>query len=208
MAIDFEAIINKQTEADGTISAANAAKLAATISSAVGKDFVPRERYNAKLEEIETLKNDKQTAEDTATNAGKWKEKYEKLKGEYEGYKADVDAKAKLSEVKAAYKKLLEDSDIDARRIDTIIRATSFDGMKLDKEGKLEGSQELKKAIDKEWSDFKVSTSTKGAAVENPPHGSAKLTKEDIYKRDDHGRYVMSTAERQKALAEMIQNGQ
>ena len=31
---------------------------------------------------------------------------------------------------------------------------------------------------------------------------SGKLTKADIYKKDDKGRYVMSTAERQKAIAE------
>ena len=35
-------------------------------------------------------------------------------------------------------------------------------------------------------------------------NGKAKLTREDIFKKDDKGRYVMSTEERQKALAEKV----
>ena len=47
-------------------------------------------------------------------------------------------------------------------------------------------------------------TETRGAKTQNPPannNGSA-MTKADIYKKDDHGRYVLSAAERQKALME------
>ena len=37
----------------------------------------------------------------------------------------------------------------------------------------------------------------------NPPANNGKtMTKADIYKKDDKGRYVMSAAERQKALME------
>ena len=37
----------------------------------------------------------------------------------------------------------------------------------------------------------------------NPPANDGKtMTKADIYKKDDKGRYVMSAAERQKALME------
>ena len=48
-------------------------------------------------------------------------------------------------------------------------------------------------------------TRTEGANPANPPAntGGAK-SREDIYKKDDKGRYVMSTAERQQALAELM----
>lgn len=36
--------------------------------------------------------------------------------------------------------------------------------------------------------------------------GSVSMTKEDIYKKDEYGRYVLSASERQKALAEMNSN--
>nr|MCR4577352.1 hypothetical protein [Clostridiales bacterium] len=41
---------------DGNIPASAIAKVAAAISSAVGLEFAAKERYNARLEEIETTK--------------------------------------------------------------------------------------------------------------------------------------------------------
>ena len=173
MAIDFEALITKHAGEDGSIPAANIAKVASAISSAVGREFVAKDRYNAKLDEIETLKGEKQTAEDNATAAGKWEAKYNKIKDDFETYKADTEAKAKLNDVKAAYRKMLRDEGIADKYLDTVIRATSFDGMKLDADGKLEKSDELKTAIGKDWADFKATTKTEGAKVDNPPAGSA-----------------------------------
>ena len=47
-------------------------------------------------------------------------------------------------------------------------------------------------------------TETRGAQTSNPPanNNGGTMTKADIYKKDDHGRYVLSAAERQKALME------
>lgn len=170
MAIDFEALITKQAGEDGNIPAANISKLVSSISSAVGREFVAKERYNAKLDEITQLEQDKQAAEDSATKAGNWEKKYNSLKEQFDTFKADTEAKAKLADVKAAYKKLLTDAGIDPKRHDTIIKATVFDGMKLGDDGKLEKADDLKKSIETEWADFKVTTSTKGANVDNPPN--------------------------------------
>ena len=82
MAIDFEALITKHAGEDGNIPAANIAKIVSAISSAVGREFVPKDRYNAKLDEITQLEQDKAAAEDSATKAGKFEERYNK---EHEG---------------------------------------------------------------------------------------------------------------------------
>lgn len=169
MAIDFEAIITKHAGEDGNIPAGNIGKVVSAISSAVGREFVARDRYNAKLDEITQLEQDKAAAEDSATKAGTWEKKYNSLKEQFDTFKADTDAKAKLADVKAAYRKLLNDAGIDPKRHDTIIRATVFDGMKLGEDGKLEKADDLKKSIETEWADFKVTTRTKGAEVDNPP---------------------------------------
>ena len=169
MAIDFEALINKHAGEDGNIPAANVGKIVSSITSAVGREFVARDRYNAKLDEITQLEQDKAAAEDSATKAGNWEKKYNTLKQQFDTFKADTDAKEKLSSVKAAYRKLLEEASIDSKRLDTIIRATVFDGMKLDADGKLENADALKKSIESDWADFKVTTKTKGADVDNPP---------------------------------------
>lgn len=169
MAIDFEALITKHAGEDGTIPAGNVAKIASAIASAVGREFVAKDRYNAKLDEITQLEQDKAAAEDNATKAGNWEKKYNTLKDQFDTFKADTEAKAKLADVKSAYRKLLNDAGIDPKRHDTIIKATVFDGMKLGEDGKLEKADDLKKSIETEWADFKVSTRTKGADVDNPP---------------------------------------
>lgn len=169
MAIDFEALITKHAGEDGNIPSGNIGKIVSAISSAVGREFVAKERYNAKLDEITQLEQDKAAAEDSATKAGNWEKKYNSLKEQFDTFKSDTEAKEKLSGIKTAYRKLLEESGIDSKRLDTIIKATVFDGMKLGDDGKLEKADELKKNIETEWADFKVSTKTKGADVDNPP---------------------------------------
>lgn len=195
--IDFEALINKHVGEDGNIPAASISKLASQIASAVGREFVAKDRYAAKLDEIETLKGEKQEADDKATAAARWEKKYTDLKTDYDKFKADTDAKARLSAVKGAYRKMLESSGIDAKRIDTIIRATQFDGMKLGDDGKLVNAADLQKAIDTDWADFKVTTRTEGAKIETPPanNAPAKRTKAEIMA-------IKDTGERQRAIAE------
>lgn len=194
--VNFEEIISKHAGEDGSIPADQIPKLASAISSAVGRAFVDKKRYGDKLDEIETLKTEKQTAEDALATAQKWEERFNKEHEAYEKFRADTDAKAQLDAVKGAYKKLLTAENIDPRRHDAIMRATTFDSMKLDKDGALENADELKKSIESEWADFRVTTQEKGAEVETPPAKStAKRTKEEIMA-------IKDTAERQKAIAE------
>jgi len=169
MPIDFEALITKHAAEDGTIPAANISKIVSGISSAVGREFIPRERYNAKLDEITQLEKEKQDAQDELTKAKKWEDKYTKEHDAFEQYKADADAKAKLSSVKSAYRALLKDAGIKDEYLDTILRATVFDTMKLNDDGKLDKADELKTAAEKDWAAFKVTTRDKGVEVEHPP---------------------------------------
>lgn len=198
MAIDFEALISKHAGEDGSIPAASFSKVAQAISSAVGKEFIPKERYNAKLEELENLKADKAKVDDDLTTATKWKEKFEKEHKAFEDFKADTDAKARLNDTKSAYRAMLKhDVGISDKYIDTVMEATKFDGMKVGEDGKLEKADELKAAAEQKWAEFKAKAETKGADVANPPstNAPAKRTREEIMQIKDSG-------ERQKAIAE------
>lgn len=128
----------------------------------------PLKDSNTKLQaDLDKLKG-VQTELD-ALKAGDWETKYKAEHDSLEKLKADVAGKEQAAAVKAAYKKLLETSGIDSKRIDTVIRATNFDGMKLDKDGKFANEDDLKKTIDADWADFKVQKRTEGAGVDNPP---------------------------------------
>lgn len=158
-----------------------------------------RDNYKAEAEKLPGV----QKQLDDLKGGEDYRDKYEKEHAAYEAYKTEVAKEAETAKVKAAYRKLLADEKISEKRLDAVLRLTDFDGMKLDKDGNLEGADKLREAIKKEWGEYITTTAERGATVENPPTVSHKaLTREDIFKRDDHGRYVLSTEERQKAIAE------
>lgn len=133
-----------------------------------------------------------------------FEEKYNKVKREFDQYKADQTAKETRSAKESAVRALLKDAGISEKRLESVLKVYDVDGVELDGNGALKDADKLTDAVKTEWADFIVTTTTQGAQTANPPanNGGANLTKEDIYKKDDKGRYVMSTAERQKALME------
>lgn len=204
---DIESIIKKYTGEDGSIPADAVAKLAQAVNSSVGREFVEKSRYSEKLEEIETLKTEKQTAEDSATTAAKWETKYKALKDDFENFKADAAKKESRTAKENAYRALLKAAGISEKRIDSVLRVSDVDGVELDDKGKIKGSEALTKAIQEDWADFIVTTETKGADTAYPPanNSGSAITKADIFKTDDKGRFVMDTEARQKAIAENIE---
>lgn len=135
---------------------------------------------------------------------GGWKEKHDKLRGEYDTYKKDVEAKEARAAKETAYRAILKDANLSEKGIEKAIKYAEWDKIELETDGKLKGATDHLKNVREEWAEYVTTTTATGAKTTTPPinTGGAKLTKADIYKKDDKGRYVMSTAERQKALAE------
>lgn len=132
-----------------------------------------------------------------------FKAKYEAEHTAFEKYKADEKAKAELADIKDAYRKLLADEKISNKWVEPIVRMEDFSAMKLDKDGNLTDADSLRKAIQEKYPEYIVTEKTQHEQVATPPKGQGgKLTRDDIFKRDEHGRYVLSTEERQKAIAE------
>lgn len=112
------------------------------------------EKVNAELEKIK---------------GGDWENKYNTLKSEHDTYKADVEAKATKAAKEKAYRKLLEEAGISSKRIDSVIKVSDIDGVKLDKDGNIEDAEKITESVKTEWADFITTTGTKGADVSNPP---------------------------------------
>ena len=202
---DIDAIIKKYISEDGSIPSDAVAKLAQAVNSSVGREFVAKERYTEKLEEIETLKTEKQTAEDSATTAGKWKDKYDALKGEFDNYKSEQASKETKAAKEKAVRAYYENKGITGKSLDIAIRGSSseIDALELDGD-KIKDTSALDELVNGTFSGLVTTTTVEGANTATPPAntGGGKMTKADIYKKDDHGRYLMSAAERQKALME------
>lgn len=158
-----------------------------------------RDTYKADADKLKTV----QAELDQLKGGEDWKAKYETEHAAFDTYKKTIAANEQTAKVKEAYKALLLENKVDDKRIDSILRVTDFAEMKLGDDGKLTDAENLSKAIKTDWAGFIVTDGKQGAHVDNPPKGGATITtRADIYKKDEHGRYVLSTAERQKALAE------
>ena len=156
-------------------------------------------------EDAEKLKDVQKELDDLkAKGDDGWKEKHDRLKDEFDKYKTDVQAKETKAAKEAAYRAILKDANLSEKGIEKAIKYAEWDKIELDADGKLKGANDHIKAVREEWAEYVTTTTTTGAKTSTPPanNGGAKLTKAEIYAKDEHGRYKLSTAERQKALAE------
>lgn len=199
---DFEGIIKTyQTGENGTIPESAIKALATAIKTAVGNEYVDKERYKAKLAEIDKLNNSlteqKQTAEDSATTAGNWKEKYDAEHKAFEQFKADAEAEKAMAEKKAAYEEVCKDAGLNETGIRRALKYCDWAAVELDEKGKIKDAKAHIKSLHEEWPDHVMSATTTGAATPNPPAntGGKAITAEEIMKISD-------TVERQKAIAE------
>lgn len=176
---------------------------------------IPKELEDALVQEHLSSRNayaekkvQEYQAENPAAEAPKVKDsqEYKDLKKAFDDYKEAQTAKETRAAKESAYRDLLKASGVSEKRIDTVMRASGpiIDGLELAEDGKAKDADKLTEGIKSEWADFIPTTTTQGAPTANPPAntGGGKMTKADIYRKDDHGRYVMSAAERQKALIE------
>lgn len=172
-----------------------------------------RDNYKKDAEKLAEVEKKLTKAEDKLAKNGEGetvsKEDYDKLKKEYDDYRADITAKTTHSEKENAFRELLRSAGVSEKRLNAIIKVSDIDGLELDKDGKIKDAEKHTESVKNEWSDFIETTSTQGAKTATPPTnngGTNKMTKAEIYKKDDKGRYVLSTEDRQKALVELNNN--
>lgn len=157
--------------------------------------------YKDKAEKYDGVKKE---LDDLKDGDNDWQKKYEKEHSDFEAYKTDITAKETKRTKEHAYRELLRGAGVSEKRLDAILKVTNLDGVELDKDGKIKDADKHTETVKTEWADFVETTSTQGAETATPPtnNGGSKMTKAEIYKKDDKGRYVLSTEERQKALVE------
>lgn len=180
------------------------------------------EIINAHSETVEALKEERDSYKENAEKYGKaqsdldaankkieelskddaYKIKYEALKEDFDEYKKGIETEKTNSSKVNAYKDLLKEIGISGKRIDAVAKLVELDKIKLDADGKIEGSEDLKKSLSEEWADFIVKDGKEGAGTPTPPdnNGGKVKSKEEIMK-------IKDTQERQNAWAEYVKNG-
>lgn len=156
-----------------------------------------RDKYKAEAEELPAVKKE---LEDLRKSDDKdaYKVKYEALKEEHEKLQSDIKEREEKQAKETAYTALLKEVGISEKRIKSVLRCADFGSIKLDKDGNIEGADDLKASIKTEWEDFIETTGSKGASTATPPKtGGTLKTKEEIMK-------IKDPVERQKAISENL----
>ena len=97
------------------------------------------------------------------------KAEYDKLKGEFDTYKKDVEAKETHSKKVEAYKSILKDANLSEKGIEKAIKYAEWDKIELGEDGKLKGANDHIKAVRDEWAEYVTTTTTTGAKTSTPP---------------------------------------
>ena len=141
-----------------------------------------------------------------------YKAKYEAEHKAFWDYKANVDAEKATAAKEKALSDVLLKIGISEKRVSSVARLAKGDGLldklELDDKGAIKDAAALEKSLKTDYGEYITKSITKGADTSTPPANNVgkALTREDIYKTDDKGRYVLSTAERQAALVNLMQN--
>ena len=140
-----------------------------------------RDSYKADADKLSTVQ--RELDELKAKGDDGWKEKHDKLKGEFDQYKTDVQAKETHSKKVEAYRTILKDAGLSEKGIEKAIKYAEWDKIELEADGKLKGASDHIKAVKEEWAEYVTTTTTTGAKTSNPPAnngtGTGK-TKEEI----------------------------
>ena len=140
-----------------------------------------------------------------ANSGDDWKSKYEKEHSDFESYKKGVTEKETKAAKEKAVRAYFEGKNITGANLDIAMRGCRDEIGVIELDGdKIKDTAALDALVSGTFAGLVVTKTVHGAHTANPPanNGGSKLTRADIYAKDDHGRYKLSASERQKALAE------
>lgn len=171
-----------------------------------------RDKFKTDAENYESVK--KELDELKERKGDDYKTKYEKEHTDFEAFKKSVTEKETKTAKEAAAKAFFEGKGITGANLDIAIRGAKDEITALELDGeKIKDTKALDELVKGTFAGLVVTKSTTGAQTANPPAktNSPAKTREEIYKTDEHGQYVLNATQRQaeltKLMAEQQQKG-
>lgn len=161
------------------------------------------DKYKADSNKLAEL----QTELENAKKDAGYKDKYEKEHKDFDDYKKSVQQKEAKTAKEKAVRAYFESKGIKGANLEIAMRGSTAEVDSVEMDGdKLKDTKALDELVGGTFKGLISTNGTFGAKPANPPanNGGAKLTREEIYKKDDKGRYVYDATERQKALAQLM----
>lgn len=154
-----------------------------------------------RAKELEKQVNAMQSQIEAGKGGKDWKAEHDKVKAEFDAYKKDVADKA-ADEAKAKeIRRLAKEAGLSEAGIEKAAKYTDRKGLELGEDGKAKDAAAIVKSLREEWPEHIVKATTKTPDVRTPPMGTEqRMTRAEVYAKDEHGRYKMDAQQRQKAL--------
>lgn len=121
-------------------------------------------QYKSDAEKLPEVQAELQKAKDAAKNGGD----YDKLKKEFDDYKADVAAKETLAAKKTALTKIAKDAGLTDAGITKALKYSDFGKIELDDKGDAKDAAALIKSLKEEWPEYIGTSETHGADTPKP----------------------------------------
>lgn len=121
--------------------------------------------------ELDTLKE--------ATNDGEdnlYEKKYNEVKEEFDKFKANIEEEKKQQKKDETYRKLLKESGISEKRVESVLKLAKVDGkldsLEYDDKGEIKNADKLKEDIKTEYSEYVQKDVKLGTGTSTPPQGT------------------------------------
>lgn len=130
-----------------------------------------RDKYKVDADKLPGVQKQLEAAQSSASDEDSYKTKYENLQAEFDAYKQNAETEKANAEKKSQYRDLLRECGIPEKRLDAVLRLVDLDKVAVDADGKIDGVEDVKKAIKADWADYIPVDAKQGAKVADPPAG-------------------------------------
>lgn len=130
-----------------------------------------RDGYKSDAEKLPDVEKELNDLKKVIEGGDDFEKKYNDLKKEYDTYKSDQSAKEEKAAKDKAYRAMLKEIGVSEKRLDSIMKVTDLSSVKLNKDGGIEGLDDLKESTKTEWADFITTEGKQGAGTPTPPAG-------------------------------------
>lgn len=162
-------------------------------------------KYKADAEKLPSVQKELDDLKKEGGDGG-YKAKYEKEHKDFADYKAGIAAKESAAAKEKAARAYFAGKGIPDGSMAMAIRGAKaeIEGLELDGD-KIKDAAALDSLLAGDYKGLIGKQTRQGTDTKTPPDttGGAK-SRAEIYKKDDKGRYVLSTEARQKALSELM----
>lgn len=155
-----------------------------------------RDKYKADADKLAGVQAELDALK-AAGDGDTYKDRFEKIKKDFDDFKAQTAAEKELETKKAAFTEVCKDAGLSEKGVAKALKYADWEKVTLDDSGKVKDAKDHIKSLREEWAEHVVSEQTHGADTAKPPAstGGSYKTKEEIYA-------IKDAAARQQAILE------